>query len=97
MVTIVLLSFFSHPFVPSDAWVIDTRATHHVCCNISLFSHSRLVYNTTVTLPNGHVVAINRVGFVRLPDTLNLDNVLFVPMFTFNLLSISALTLNSEP
>ena len=86
--------FFSHPFVPSDAWVIDTGATHHVCCNISLFSHSRLVHNTTVTLPNGHVVAINRVGSVRLFDTLNLDNVLFVPMFTFNLLSISALTLS---
>ncbi|RVX06900.1 Retrovirus-related Pol polyprotein from transposon RE2 [Vitis vinifera] len=34
-------------------------ATHHVCCNISLFSHSRLVHNTTVTIPNGHVVAIN--------------------------------------
>ena len=86
--------FFSHPFVPSDAWVIDTGATHHVCCNISLFSHSRLVHNTTVTLPNGHVVAINRVGSVRLFDTLNLDNVLFVPMFTFNLLSISAHTLS---
>ena len=52
MVTIVLLSFFSHPFVPYDAWVIDTRATHHVCCNISLFSHSRLVHNTTIILPN---------------------------------------------
>ncbi|KAL6327732.1 hypothetical protein AAG906_024701 [Vitis piasezkii] len=33
-------------------------------------------------------------GSVRLFDTLNLDNVLFVPMFTFNLLSISALTLS---
>ncbi|KAL6326169.1 hypothetical protein AAG906_001044 [Vitis piasezkii] len=33
-------------------------------------------------------------GSVRLSDTLNLDNVLFVPMFTFNLLSISALTLS---
>ncbi|RVW30184.1 Retrovirus-related Pol polyprotein from transposon RE2 [Vitis vinifera] len=33
-------------------------------------------------------------GSVRLFDTLNLDNVLFVPMFTFNLLSISAHTLS---
>ncbi|KAL6321896.1 hypothetical protein AAG906_035604 [Vitis piasezkii] len=72
----------------------STQATHHVCCNISLFSHSKLVYNTTITLLNDHVGAINRVGFVRLSDTLNLDNVLFVPMFTFNLLSISALTLS---
>ena len=46
------------------------------------------------SLPNGHVVAINRVGSVRLFYTLNLDNILFVPMFTFNLLSISALTLS---
>ncbi|RVW62670.1 hypothetical protein CK203_060765 [Vitis vinifera] len=54
--------FFSHPFVPSHAWVIDTGG--HPPCS------------------------------VRLSDTLNLDNVLFVPMFTFNLLSISALTLS---
>ena len=86
--------FFSHPFIPSNAWVIETGAIHHVCCNISLFSHSRLVHNTTITFPNGHVVAIHRVGSVRLSDTLNLDNILFVPMFTFNLLSISALTLS---
>ena len=31
---------------------------------------------------------------MKLSNTLNLDNVLFVPMFTFNLLSISALTLS---
>ena len=52
------------------------------------------IINTTVTFLNGHVVAINRVNSMKLSNTLNLDNVLFVPMFTFNLLSISALTLS---
>ena len=52
------------------------------------------IINTTATFLNGHVVAINRVNSMKLSNTLNLDNVLFVPMFTFNLLSISALTLS---
>ena len=85
---------FSHHFVPSDAWIIDTGTTYHFCCNISLFSYSTLIHNTIVTLPNGHVVAINRVGSVKLSNTLSLDNVLFVPMFTFNLLNISVFTLS---
>ncbi|RVW80350.1 Retrovirus-related Pol polyprotein from transposon RE2 [Vitis vinifera] len=48
-------------------------ATHHVCCNISLFSHSRLVHNTTVTLPNGHVVAINRVVHIDIWGPFNVS------------------------
>ena len=48
--------------------------------------------DTRVTLLNGQSVEITRVESVRLSDSLALNNVLFVPLFAFNLLSVSALT-----
>ena len=44
-----------------------------------LFSHSALVENTRVTLPNGDNVAIDRIGIVKLSHTLILQNVLLFP------------------
>ena len=48
--------------------------------------------DTRVTPPNGQSVEITKVEFVRLSDSLALNNVLFVPLFAFNLLSVIALT-----
>lgn len=51
-----------------------------------------------MTLPNGHVVQIEGTGFIQLTDALSLHNVLFIPEFKYNLMSVSLLTqtLNSE-
>ena len=85
-------SSFSHSIIARDAWVIDIGATHHVCRDLSLFSDSAFVQNIKVTFPNGDTVAIDHIGIVKLSDTLSLHNVLFVPLFAFNLFSFSALT-----
>ena len=87
-----LYSSSSTNTIPEASWVMDTGATHHVCCTLHLFVTSKPLLNSSITLPNGHSVPIARVGSVRLTDTILLDNVLFVPNFQFNLLSISALT-----
>lgn len=79
--------------VPSQTWIIDSGATHHICNNLSLFSHSNHVTNTILTLPTGQSIHINKIGSVTLSHSLCLGNVLYVPNFKFNLLSISALTL----
>ena len=50
------------------------------------------IQNVKVTLPNGDTVNIDRIGTVKFFNNLCLSNVLFVPLFAFNLLSISALT-----
>ena len=92
MGNIISSSSFSNSIITRAAWVIDIGATHHVYYDFSLFSHSTLIQNTTITLPNGDNVDIDRTGTVHLFDTLILQNVLFVPLFTFNLLSVSALT-----
>ena len=94
MGNILSSSCFSHSNVARDVWVIDTGATHHVCCDISFFSHCEPIQNMNIMLPNGDTVAIDQIGTVHLSNNFHLDNVLFVPLFTFNLLSISALTLS---
>lgn len=76
----------------SHSWVIDTCASCHVCSDLKMFSQTRLITKTSVTLPNGTQIAVMIAGTVFLSDQLTLDSVLFVPNFNFNLLSISALT-----
>ena len=47
---------------------------------------------TYVTLPNGYTVRIEGTGFIQLTDVISLYNVLYIPAFKFNLLSVSVLT-----
>lgn len=78
--------------ISSHPWLLDSGATHHVCCSLNSFQSLVLSVNYDVTLPNGHTVSIAGTGSVRLSDHLTLENVLFVPEFHFNLVSVSALT-----
>ncbi|RVW80139.1 Retrovirus-related Pol polyprotein from transposon RE2 [Vitis vinifera] len=78
--------------IQNKGWIIDSGATHHVCNDISLFDYSIAVQNVRVTLPTGITVPIDRVGSVILSKDVKLLNVLFVPTFRYNLLSVSAFT-----
>ncbi|KAK0591293.1 hypothetical protein LWI29_038100 [Acer saccharum] len=78
--------------IPSTTWIIDSGATHHVCHDLSLFSSFDIDFSgSSVQLPNGHMVAISKIGTVSLSLHLVLTKVLYVPDFKYNLLSISAL------
>ncbi|RVX15709.1 hypothetical protein CK203_005752 [Vitis vinifera] len=57
---VILSSSISHIPISSYSWVLDTGATHHVCCSLILFKTSSLSHNSTVTLPNGHSVVVTR-------------------------------------
>ncbi|WKA09208.1 hypothetical protein VitviT2T_026876 [Vitis vinifera] len=89
---VILSSSISHIPISSYSWVLDTGATHHVCCSLILFKTSSLSHNSTVSLPNGHSVVVTRVGSVELFDRFIIENLLYVPQFHFNLLSVNALT-----
>ena len=78
--------------IQNKGWIIDSGVTHHVCNDISLFDSSIDVQNVRVTLPTGITVPIDRVGSVILSKDVKLLNVLFVPTFRYNLLSVSAFT-----
>ena len=87
------LFLLSHNFpISFSTWILDIEVAHHVCCSLSTFTQSTPAQNSFVTLPNGQSVVINRIGYVFLSPDLILNNVMFVPNFHFNLLSICSLT-----
>ncbi|XP_074377288.1 uncharacterized protein LOC141718806 [Apium graveolens] len=74
-------------------WIIDSGASDHMCAHKSLFSSiNPLAQPITVSLPNGHTITISSIGTVPISPDLILQNVLFVPHFKFNLLSVHKLT-----
>uniref|UniRef100_A0A2N9EDL8 Integrase catalytic domain-containing protein n=1 Tax=Fagus sylvatica TaxID=28930 RepID=A0A2N9EDL8_FAGSY len=81
----------THDVSPSE-WVIDTGATDHMVTTTQFFTQMTVVTDVTVTLPNGHTVLVTHIGTIALTDTLVLSNVLCVPSFDFNLISVSKLT-----
>ncbi|KAG7568260.1 Retrotransposon gag domain [Arabidopsis thaliana x Arabidopsis arenosa] len=79
--------------VPQNTWILDTGASCHICCDLSMFSNVFLVEHTTITLPNNTIIPITQAGTVKLSDRLILHPVFYVPSFHFNL--ISAWTIGS--
>jgi len=76
-------------------WVIDSGASTHVCRNRSLFSQINLKEETTVVVANGQSVKSKGIGTVivmlKKGVPITLDNVLWVPEFNCNLLSVGEL------
>ncbi|KAK9673306.1 hypothetical protein RND81_12G159200 [Saponaria officinalis] len=83
-----------HPvfFACHSSWILDTGASDHMCYNKNLFSDITAIPQPyVISLPNGHSITINSVGTAPLTPEISLHNVLFVPSFRYNLLSISKL------
>ena len=78
-------------FLPKDAWIIDSRASSHVCSDLGMFDSFVPVSSVTITLPNGRFVPITHTGTIKITDSLILYDVLLVPDFQFNLISVSSL------
>lgn len=77
----------------SIGWLIDYGATYHIIHNSSLFFfYAKTLAHTSVILPNGQKSHVTHLGFVKLSDSIILINVLCVPYFHVNLVSVSKLT-----
>jgi hypothetical protein len=76
---------------PSHAWIIDTGATDHMIISISLFTSITATISTKVKLPNENFALVTHIGTVQVSAHLTLTDVLCVPSFSFNLLSVSKL------
>ena len=74
-----------------DIWVIDIGATDHIVHSVHLFTEFTTV-SCVVALPNGEIAMVTHIGSITLSSILILHNVLCVPSFSFNLLSVSQLT-----
>ena len=76
----------------SDSWIIDTGATGNMVHSVSQFTIITSIVNTYAYLPNGDQALVTHVGTVHISSTLVLEDVLCVPSFGFNLISVSKLT-----
>lgn len=76
----------------SSSWIVDTGATDHICHNLSLFASYTKIKPISITLPNGTHVVANFSGTVIFSTDFHLTHVLYVPQFSFNLLSVTQAT-----
>ncbi|GER54231.1 retinol-binding protein 4 [Striga asiatica] len=75
-----------------DSWIVDTGASKHICSNPNLISHCvDISMPVVVNLPDGSKFEVNKIGEVKLNENLLLKDVLFVPEFKYNLLSVGQL------
>ena len=84
--------FTVKPNFSSTQWVIDTGATDHMVITTQFYTTMHYVDNISVNLPNGQSVMVTHIGSIQITPTLLLTDVLCVPSFDFNLISVSKLT-----
>ena len=76
----------------SNTWIINTGATDHMVHYVAQLTSITSIVHTFVYLPNGEQALVTHIGTVHIYSSLILTNVLCVPSFTFNLISVSKLT-----
>ena len=86
--TSTLLSFEK---ADSISWILDSGATDHVSSSLTNFHSYHQVSPIMAKLPNNQHVHATHLGTVHLTTSIILTDVLYIPSFTFNLISISKL------
>lgn len=79
-----------------EPWILDSGATHHIICTTRYYTHNVKTFNSTVQLPNEQTTSISHIGSIKINDELTLNNVLCVPSFKLNLVSLSKLIQESN-
>ncbi|KAJ8774308.1 hypothetical protein K2173_011111 [Erythroxylum novogranatense] len=79
------------PFTPTS-WIIDTGATDHITNSLAFYAAYKQISPIRVTLPNGTKVLATFSGTVFFSKDLFLTDVLYIPGFAFNILSVTRLT-----
>ncbi|KAL0397063.1 UNVERIFIED_CONTAM: Retrovirus-related Pol polyprotein from transposon TNT 1-94 [Sesamum calycinum] len=78
--------------IDENCWIVDSGASNHVSGNIALFhSYIKSASPHYIHLPDGSKRLVQYTGTVKLTSNITLENVLFVPQFSVNLLSVSQL------
>jgi len=74
-----------------SSWILDSGATDHICSSLNHFTSYHQINPIYVKLPNGNQVISNYSICVFVNQNHVIDNVLYIPSFTFNLLSVAKL------
>lgn len=74
-------------------WILDSGATNHITCHQSIL-HDLEPLKAELYLPDGNTVSITHSGTIQLTKDISLFDVLCVPDFTCNLISVAKLLSN---
>ena len=72
-------------------WIIDSGATDHITCSLDCFYTYSTIAPAKIHLPNGSTIQAHISGNIKFTPDFIIHNVLFVPDFSFKLLSIPKL------
>lgn len=83
--------------IPEIRWIIDSGASNHICSDLSLMTGLRKISGkNTVQIPDGSLRFVKLVGNAVLHKNLVLYDVLFVPDFKYNPISVAKLLMHSD-
>lgn len=75
----------------SPIWILDFGATDHFTTSLSFYTSYKSIKPIYVRLPNGNLTSASYSGNVVFNDSISLYNVLYIPMFPYNIVSVSKL------
>lgn len=76
-----------------STWIIDSGASDHICCDKTLFSSlNKFSRSHLIGLPSDQSIKVSQYGNVPIHDKIMLSQVLYVPDFKHNLISVSKVT-----
>ncbi|GKA64423.1 putative RNA-directed DNA polymerase [Tanacetum coccineum] len=83
----------SGKFNKEGMWIVYSGCTEHITCYDSMLKNKfKKNYETPMTIPNGETIVEEGRGSCTLPNGVDVNNVLHIPKFKCNLLSVSKLS-----
>ena len=82
------LNRFQNFIFNKHAWILDSGAIDHVCFDMSNFTSYNPIKPIIIKLPNENSVTASYSGTVFFNNKFILKNVLYVPNFSFHLISL---------
>ena len=79
-----------------NLWILDTGATDHISFHLANFTSYQSIVPIFVSLPNGSHLTASVSGTIVISPSLTLYNVLYIPNFHVNLISVTKLTTNND-
>lgn len=91
-----IISCRSNSICIFSPWIIDSGAMDHIFNDLNSFELSHKIDPIGVRFPNGASIVAKLAGIVRITADLVLEDVLYLPEFNINLISIPKLTRGSH-